>query len=93
MLSAVFGTDIAFLVSGTIVAFCGVGFLVSIIGLSITGTTVSIAFFDCPLFVATAFAGLTLAFPPELPLPPRLPLEDVAIDGVAIGLLGLITRS
>ena len=78
MLSAVFGTDIALLVSGTIVAFCGVGFLVSVTGLSITGTTVSIAFFDCPLFVVTAFEGLTLALP-KLPLPPRLPLEDVPV--------------
>ena len=92
MLSAVFGTDIALLVSGTIFAFCGVGFLVSVTGLSITGTTLSVAFFDCPLFVVTAFEGLTLALP-EFLLPPRLPLEDVAIEGVAIGLLGLITRS
>ena len=86
MLSAVFGTDIALLVSGTIVAFCGVGFLVSVTGLSITGTTLSIAFFDCPLFVVTAFVGLTFALP-ELPLPPLLPLEDVAIDPSSVEVL------
>ena len=87
--SSVFGTDNAILVFGVNVAFCGVDFVVSTFGLSMIGSSSFSPFLDCPLSTVTAFPGLTVEFPPD-ELPPLLPFDDVAIDGVAVG---LITKS
>ena len=97
-MSSVFGTDSAtlvsemdFVVSLLSCAFCGCG----VFGSSVTITGFSIAFIDVVLLFTVAFPGLTLevVFEPELPLPPLLVFELVAIDGVAKGLVGLITTS
>ena len=78
-----------FVVSLLSCAFCGCG----VFGSSVTITGFSIAFIDVALLFTVAFPGLTLDVPPELVLPPLLAFELVAIDGVAKGLLGLITTS
>ena len=80
-----------FVVSLLSCTFCGCG----VFGSSVTITGFSIAFIDVVLLFTVAFPGLTVdvVFEPELPLPPLLVFELVAIDGVAKGLVGLITTS
>ena len=97
-LSEVFGTDIALLVADIelLISFLssflsGCGFLSEIFGSSTTISGFCIASLEFVSVTVTVLVGLTSELPPEEP--PPLVFDPVAIEGVAIGLLGLLTGS